>query len=62
MPEEVRMRLQEQAERSGGVSEGIGFANVSRRISAMYPDSKIELMSKEGKGTVVKIQIPLKDV
>lgn len=60
MSEETRERLQEEVRKSEITSEGIGFANVTRRIYAMYPEAQVELIAKENEGTTVKIQIPVK--
>ncbi len=58
MKKATRERLQKAGKCPGEESEGIGFANVSRRIYAMYPGANVELSSEEQKGTTVKIQIP----
>lgn len=38
--------------------QGIGIGNVSRRVKAMYQDGEVEIYSKEGVGTVVKLVLP----
>lgn len=57
MPGEILHKLREETSQSTGEDMGIGFANVYRRMKAMYPESQIEIFSKENKGTVVRIQI-----
>ncbi|MDO5424977.1 MAG: sensor histidine kinase [Eubacteriales bacterium] len=60
MPEEIRQRLREQLLQNSGSRERIGFSNVARRLIAMYPEGQVELFSKENKGTLIKIRIPMK--
>lgn len=60
MSAEVRQRLQEQLERKDGKEEGIGFANVAKRVRSMYPESAVDLFSVPGRGTVIRICIPQK--
>lgn len=57
MPEATLCKLREEISKNEGRDMGIGFANVSRRMKAMYPEAKIEIFSKEHRGTVIKIQI-----
>lgn len=59
MSPETQERLREQVRQKDAKSEGIGFANVTRRIYAMYPDADVELLAEENKGTTVKIRIPM---
>lgn len=58
MPEETRNRLRAEILQNSKKEMGIGFANVSRRILAMYPEARVGLFSKEKRGTIVKIEIP----
>ena len=39
---------------------GIGLGNINRRIKAMYTGSSFEIESELGKGTIVKIKLPIK--
>lgn len=59
MPREVQERLRAEILQNSKKEMGIGFTNVSRRIYAMYPEAKVELFSREKKGTIVKIEIPM---
>ncbi len=57
MPKETLHKLREETSGYEGKDLGIGFANVYRRMMAMYPDAVIEIFSREGRGTAVKIQL-----
>ncbi|MDO4297390.1 MAG: histidine kinase [Lachnospiraceae bacterium] len=62
MKQETLCHLRERTLQEDEVDLGIGFANVYRRIKAMYPDGEIDLFSKENKGTIIRITIPWKSV
>nr|WP_302225739.1 sensor histidine kinase [uncultured Marvinbryantia sp.] len=59
MPEETRDRLRAEILQNSKKEMGIGFTNVSRRILAMYPEARVGLFSREKRGTIVKIEIPI---
>ncbi len=54
MDSAVRERLLAQLSEDGG-EEGIGFSNVAKRVLAMYPDGAVDLFSRPGRGTVIRI-------
>ncbi len=41
---------------------GIGLGNINRRIKKMYENSRFEIDSKKGEGTVITIDIPYKTI
>lgn len=47
---------------SGTEREGVGVNNVRERLQLAYEGSTISIESAPGRGTLVRIQIPLKDV
>lgn len=59
MPEETLCKVRKELTESIDQSAGIGISNVSGRIHAMYPGSRFQIYSKEKKGTVVQISIPM---
>ncbi|WP_165971993.1 cache domain-containing sensor histidine kinase [Paenibacillus piri] len=46
----------------GTEREGVGITNVRERLRLAYEDSGVSVESERGHGTIVRIQIPLKDV
>ncbi|MFV0467009.1 MAG: sensor histidine kinase [Lachnospiraceae bacterium] len=58
---EHRLKKMKLAMELGNYAElGIGLGNIYRRIQSMYQSSNMEIYSREGIATVVKIEIPLK--
>lgn len=53
-----RLRNQLRLEEDGQV--GIGLGNIYKRICAMYQESRVEVYSKKGAGTVIAIELPIK--
>lgn len=37
---------------------GIGLGNIYKRVRGMYPDGNVEIFSKKGAGTVIRLKIP----
>lgn len=62
MPEETLHKLQKELAESVDQRAGIGMSNVSGRIRAMYPGGKVEVYSRQNKGTIVLIQIPMRGI
>lgn len=58
MNTETLLHLKEQTLKKDEADLGIGFANVYKRIKAMYPNGEVELFSKENKGTIIRITLP----
>lgn len=46
---------------AAGSSGGIGVANVFRRLKLMFPDCRIRIMGRSGRGTCVEIKIDAKE-
>lgn len=57
MEPEILDRLRTQVSCEGGEALGIGFGNVYKRVKAMYPDSRVTLMSRKNRGTVIRFEI-----
>ncbi len=57
MSEKILRQLREGTMENEGEDTGIGLANVYERMKAIYPEAEIEIFSKEGKGTMVRIRI-----
>ena len=55
--ERIRRQIEQNEE-----YQGIGIGNVSRRVKSMYQDGEVELYSREGVGTVVKLVLPKRGV
>ena len=47
-----------QSERTG---RSIGLGNISRRITMLYPEGRMQVFSREGHGTVIRFEIPQED-
>ncbi|MDO5541347.1 MAG: histidine kinase [Eubacteriales bacterium] len=60
MSEETLQKVKNELSESIDQRAGIGISNVSGRIHCMYPDSKVEVYSRQDRGTLVQIQIPMK--
>lgn len=56
-PEKLE-EMKYQLSASGGDYHGIGLGNVLKRVKTMYQGGEVELYSKVGAGTVVKIMMP----
>ena len=58
----VGMRGTQLHERSSWVGMGIGMANISERLQVLYGDTaRMTIDSHEGKGTLIRIRLPLID-
>src|SRR5271155_5342978 len=56
----VGMAATPQVESSGMQGAGIGMANISERLQVLYGDTaRMTIDSQEGKGTLVRIRLPL---
>ena len=45
---------------NGGARTGIGMANIAERLKVLYGDtSKMTVESQSGKGTLVRLRLPL---
>ena len=52
----LKTKLKNQ--KQGGQYRGIGLGNIYYRVNAMYTEGKVEIYSKENKGTVIIVVIP----
>ena len=53
--------LQEKIAQSERTGRSIGLGNISRRITMLYPESRMQVFSREGHGTVIRFEIPQED-
>ena len=53
--------LQEKIAQSERTGRGIGLGNISRRITMLYPEGRMQVFSREGHGTVIRFEIPQDD-
>ena len=53
--------LQEKIARSERTGRSIGLGNISRRITMLYPEGRMQVFSREGHGTVIRFEIPQED-
>lgn len=58
MDPDILARLRTQIACEGNEALGIGFGNVYKRVKAMYPDSRVTLVSRKNRGTVIRFEIP----
>lgn len=61
MEKTQRDRLLEGRERQESSSSGIGTGNVFRRLRLMFPECRIRLLGRKGRGTCVEIRISKKE-
>ena len=50
--------LQARIAQSEQTGRSIGLGNISRRIGMLYPGGKMQVYSRAGRGTVVRVEIP----
>ena len=50
--------LQEKIAQSERTGRSIGLGNISRRITMLYPEGRMQVFSREGHGTVIRFEIP----
>ena len=53
--------LQEKIAQSERTGRSIGLGNISRRITMLYPEGRMQFFSREGHGTVIRFEIPQED-
>ena len=53
--------LQEKIAQSERPGRSIGLGNISRRITMLYPEGRMQVFSREGHGTVIRFEIPQED-
>ena len=53
--------LQEKIAQSERTGRSIGLGNISRRITMLYPEGRMQIFSREGHGTVIRFEIPQDD-
>ena len=53
--------LQEKIAQSERTGRSIGLGNISRRITMLYPEGRLQVFSREGHGTVIRFEIPQDD-
>lgn len=53
--------LQEKIAQSERTGRSIGLGNISRRITMLYPEGRMQVFSLEGHGTVIRFEIPQDD-
>lgn len=53
--------LQEKIAQSERTGRSIGLGNISRRITMLYPEGRMQVFSREGHGTVIWFEIPQED-
>ena len=53
--------LQEKIAQSERTGRSIGLGNISRRITMLYPEGRMQVFSWEGHGTVIRFEIPQED-
>ena len=53
--------LQEKIAQSERTGRNIGLGNISRRITMLYPEGRMQVFSREGHGTVIRFEIPQDD-
>ena len=53
--------LQEKIPQSERTGRSIGLGNISRRITMLYPEGRMQVFSREGHGTVIRFEIPQED-
>lgn len=53
--------LQEKIAQSEHTGRSIGLGNISRRITMLYPEGRMQVFSREGHGTVIRFEIPQED-
>ena len=53
--------LQEKIAQSERTGRSIGLGNISRRITMLYPEGRMQVFSREGHGTVIRFEIPQED-
>ena len=53
--------LQEKIAQSERPGRSIGLGNISRRITVLYPEGRMQVFSREGHGTVIRFEIPQED-
>lgn len=53
--------LQEKIAQSERTGRSIGLGNISRRITMLYPEGRMQVFSREGYGTVIRFEIPQDD-
>ena len=53
--------LQEKIAQSERTGRSIGLGNISRRITMLYPEGRMQVFSQEGHGTVIRFEIPQDD-
>ena len=54
--------LQEKIAQSERTGRSIGLGNISRRITMLYPEGRMQVFSREGHGTVIRFEIPQDDL
>lgn len=60
MSKETLERLKKKLADGNVSRDSIGVGNVYRRFKIMYPNGQFDIYSREGKGTLIKLQIPKK--
>ena len=50
--------LQEKIAQSERTGRSIGLGNISRRITMLYPEGRMQVFSRAGHGTVVRFELP----
>ena len=58
MNETERAALHQKILNSEKTGKSIGLGNLYRRMSMLYPDGRIRIYSKEGRGTIIQLTIP----
>ena len=53
--------LQEKIAQSERTGRSIGLGNISRRITMLYPEGRMQVFGREGHGTVIRFEIPQDD-
>ena len=53
--------LQEKIAQSERTGRSIGLGNISRRITMLDPEGRMQVFSREGHGTVIRFEIPQED-
>ena len=61
MPPAELDALQEKIAQSERTGLSIGLGNISRRITMLYPEGRMQVFSREGHGTVIRFEIPQDD-
>lgn len=55
---EERKALRQKIQDSEKTGKSIGLGNIYRRVTGLYPDGKLMVYSKAGRGTVIQLKIP----